>query len=83
MGPVTAPPTFQAGHEGSIPFARSLRPIQPETQAQVWYRLKITLDQRREIKKIAKSKPAEHDLPFSAWSLSMLAEFPAAEVPYL
>jgi hypothetical protein len=41
------------------------------------------LDQRREIKKIAKSKPAEHDLPFPAWSLSKLAEFPAAEVPYL
>ena len=26
---------------------------------------KFTLPQRREIKKIAKSKPAEHDLPFS------------------
>ena len=26
--------------------------------------LKFTLGQRREIKKIAKSKPAEHDLPF-------------------
>ncbi len=35
------------------------------------------------IKKIAKSKPAEHDLPFSAWSLSKLAEFPVAELPYL
>jgi hypothetical protein len=31
---------------------------------------KFTLPQRREIKKIAKSKPAEHDLPFSAWSLA-------------
>ena len=29
------------------------------------YPLKFTLGQRREIKKIAKSKPAEHDLPFS------------------
>jgi hypothetical protein len=29
---------------------------------------KFTLAQRREIKKIAKSKPAEHDLPFSTWS---------------
>jgi winged helix-turn helix protein len=29
---------------------------------------KFTLGQRREIKKIAKSKPAEHDLPFSTWS---------------
>jgi len=36
---------------------------------------KFTLGQRREIKKIAKSKPAEHDLPFSTWSLSKLAEF--------
>ena len=36
---------------------------------------KFTLGQRREIKKIARSKPAEHDLPFSTWSLSKLAEF--------
>jgi transposase len=41
--------------------------------------LKFTLGQRREIKKIAKSKPAEHDLPFSAWSLAKLAEFLVAE----
>jgi hypothetical protein len=34
---------------------------------------KFTLPQRREIKKIAKSKPAEHDLPFSTWSLARLA----------
>jgi transposase len=40
---------------------------------------KFTLPQRREIKKIAKSKPGEHDLPFSAWSLSKLAEFLVAE----
>jgi len=40
---------------------------------------KFTLGQRREIKKIAKSKPGEHDLPFSAWSLSKLAEFLVAE----
>ncbi|MGP7998695.1 MAG: IS630 family transposase [Streptosporangiaceae bacterium] len=40
---------------------------------------KFTLGQRREIKKIAKSKPAEHGLPFSAWSLSKLAEFLVAE----
>jgi transposase len=40
---------------------------------------KFTLPQRREIKKIAKSKPAEHDLPFSTWSLSKLAEFLVAE----
>ncbi len=40
---------------------------------------KFSLPQRREIKKIAKSKPAEHDLPFSAWSLSKLAEFLVAE----
>jgi transposase len=40
---------------------------------------KFTLGQRREIKKIAKSRPAEHDLPFSAWSLSKPAEFVVAE----
>jgi transposase len=40
---------------------------------------KFTLPQRREIKKIAKSKSAEHDLPFSVWSLSKLAEFLVAE----
>src|SRR5881392_1393417 len=36
---------------------------------------KFTLGQRREIKKVAKSKPAEHDLPFSTWSLAKLADF--------
>ncbi len=40
---------------------------------------KFTLAQRREIKKIAKSKPGEHDLPLSTWSLSKLAEFLVAE----
>jgi transposase len=40
---------------------------------------KFTLPQRREIKKAAKSKPADHGLPFSAWSLSKLAEFLVAE----
>jgi transposase len=40
---------------------------------------KFTLAQRREIKKIAKSRPAEHDLPFSTWSLSKLADFLVAE----
>ena len=39
----------------------------------------VRLGQRREIKKIAKSKPAEHDLPFSTWSLSKLADFLVAE----
>jgi transposase len=36
---------------------------------------KFTLGQRREIKKIAKARPAEYDLPFSTWSLAKLAEF--------
>jgi transposase len=36
----------------------------------------FTLPQRREIKKIALSRPADHDLP---WSLSKLAEFLVAE----
>ncbi|HEY1920255.1 MAG TPA: IS630 family transposase [Streptosporangiaceae bacterium] len=40
---------------------------------------KFTLGQRREIKKAAKSKPAEHGLPFSAWSLAKLADFLVAE----
>ena len=40
---------------------------------------KFTLGQRREIKKIAKAKPAEYDLPFSTWSLSKLADFLVAE----
>jgi transposase len=40
---------------------------------------KFTLAQRREVKKIAKSRPADHDLPFSTWSLSKLAEFVVAE----
>jgi transposase len=40
---------------------------------------KFTLLQRREIKKIAKSKPVEHDLPFSTWSLAKLADFLVAE----
>nr|WP_030625916.1 helix-turn-helix domain-containing protein [Streptomyces griseolus] len=39
----------------------------------------FTLLERREIKKIAKSKPAEHGLPFSAWSLAKLADFLVAE----
>jgi transposase len=39
----------------------------------------FTLAQRREIKKIAKSKPAGHGLPFSRWSLAKLADFLVAE----
>jgi transposase len=39
----------------------------------------FTLPQRRAIKKIALSRPADHDLPFSTWSLSKLAEFLVAE----
>jgi transposase len=40
---------------------------------------KFTLPQRVEIKKIAKSTPAEHGLPFSRWSLAKLADFLVAE----
>ncbi len=40
---------------------------------------KFPLGQRREIKKIAKAKPAGYDLPFSTWSLAKLAEFLVAE----
>ncbi|MEU8149775.1 IS630 family transposase [Nonomuraea sp. NPDC048901] len=39
----------------------------------------FTLPQRVEIKKIAKSTPAEHGLPFSRWSLTKLADFLVAE----
>jgi hypothetical protein len=37
------------------------------------------LPERREIKKIALGRPADHDLPFSTWSLSKLAEHLVAE----
>jgi transposase len=39
----------------------------------------FTLAQRREIKKIARSRPADHGLPFSRWSLAKLADFLVAE----
>jgi transposase len=40
---------------------------------------KFTLPQRQQIKRIALSRPADHDLPFSVWSLSKLADFLVAE----
>jgi transposase len=40
---------------------------------------KFTLPERREIKKVALSRPVDHNLPFSTWSLSKLAEFLVAE----
>ncbi|PBC81224.1 hypothetical protein SAMN05216511_6134 [Streptomyces sp. KS_16] len=39
----------------------------------------LHLPERREIKKIAKSRPAGHGLPFSTWSLAKPADFLAAE----
>ncbi len=39
----------------------------------------FTLPEGREIKKIAKFKPAEHGLPFSTWSLAKLADLLVAE----
>ena len=39
----------------------------------------FTLPQRQQIKKFALSRPQDHDLPFSTWSLSKLAEFLVAE----
>jgi transposase len=39
----------------------------------------FTLPQRQEIKKIALSRPVDHDLAFSTWSLSKLAELLVAE----
>ena len=41
--------------------------------------MSFTLGQRRKIKKIAGSRPAGHDLPFSAFSLAKPAEFLVAE----
>ena len=39
----------------------------------------FTLPQRQRIKRIALSRPADHDLPFSTWSLAKLADFLVAE----
>jgi transposase len=39
----------------------------------------FTLPERQQIKKVALSRPADHGLPFSTWSLSKLAEFLVAE----
>jgi transposase len=36
---------------------------------------KFTLTQRQDIKKAALSRPTDHGLPFSTWSLSKLADF--------
>lgn len=40
---------------------------------------KFTLPERRAITKMALSRPQDHDLPFSTWSLSKLADFLVAE----
>ncbi len=40
---------------------------------------KFGLPQRQQIKKIALSRPVDHDLPFSTWSLSKPADFLVAE----
>jgi transposase len=40
---------------------------------------KFSLPQRREIKKIARARPGDYDLPFSTWSLAKLADFLVAE----
>jgi transposase len=39
----------------------------------------FTLAQRRSIKQLALSRPQDHDLPFSTWSLAKLADFLVAE----
>ena len=39
----------------------------------------FTLVQRRAIKQLALSRPQDHELPFSTWSLAKLAEFLVAE----
>ena len=40
---------------------------------------KFTLPERQQIKKVALSRPEDHDLPFSTWSLAKLADFLVAE----
>lgn len=40
---------------------------------------KFTLPQRQQIKRMALSRPEDHGLPFSTWSLSKLADFLVAE----
>jgi transposase len=40
---------------------------------------KFTVARRREVKKVAKAKPAEYYLPFSTWSLAKLADFLVAQ----
>ncbi len=40
---------------------------------------KFDLQQRAKIKQIALSRPEDHDLPFSTWSLAKLADFLVAE----
>jgi transposase len=39
----------------------------------------FTLPQRQAITKVALSRPADHDLPFSTWNLAKLADFCVAE----
>src|SRR4029450_1756609 len=39
----------------------------------------FTLAQRRAITQLALSRPVDHELPFSTWSLAKLAEFLVAE----
>jgi hypothetical protein len=39
----------------------------------------FTLAQRRQVKQLALSRPVDHDLPFSTWSLAKLSEFLVAE----
>jgi len=40
---------------------------------------KFTLSERQAIKKMALSRPQDHDLPFSTWSLAKLADALVAE----
>jgi transposase len=39
----------------------------------------FTLPQRQEMKKLALSRPTDHGLPFSTWSLAKLADFLVTE----
>jgi transposase len=41
--------------------------------------VKFNTDQREQIKQIALARPTDHDLPFSTWSLSKLADYLVAQ----
>lgn len=71
LGAFDHPPRHRIGGDlASRPDDPDLRPGHTGGQPRTF-----SLPELREIEKIAKSTPTEHDLPLSTWSLSKLAEF--------